>query len=302
MKRIFRKIDESFTCNPEPWKRLWLEAKERSPVNRRERRGNQAEIERWNLRAPSYAEHSESEESRDRRDQILTWLESEGALKLKFRVLDIGAGPGNFAVPLSREVAEVLALEPAEEMVSILERKIRDGGSENVRVVQKTWEEVDLIAEGWQDAFDLVFASMSPGISNPDMLEKMIAASRAFCYLSGWSGGRWGKWGRAQSELWPEIFQEELGDYPSDILYPFEMLYALGYRSQLRFFQPRVHLEMSEEEAINGLADHFSRYVEIGPAIRKIITAYVQRNSRAGSFNQESTTCHGFMLWRVTTY
>ena len=271
-------------------------------MNRRERCGKQTEIEKWNLRASSYAEHSESEESRARRDQIMTWLENEGALQPDFRVLDIGAGPGNFAVPLSREVAEVVALEPAEEMVSILERRIGDGGSENLRVIRKTWEEVDLIAEGWQGAFDLVFASMSPGVSDPQVLEKLIAASQDFCYLSGWSGGKWGKWGRAQSELWPEIFQEELGDYPSDILYPFGMLYALGYRPQLRFFQPRVHLEMSEEEAINGLADHFNRYVEIGPAIRKTITAYVQRNSRAGSFNQESTTCHGFMLWRVTTY
>jgi hypothetical protein len=287
------------TRNLELWKRLWLEAKERSPVNRRERRGKQSEIERWNLRASSYAEHSESEESRDRRNQIMTWLENEGALQLKFQALDIGAGPGNFSVPLSRKVAEVVALEPAEEMVSILERRIGDGGSENVRFVQKTWEEVDLIAEGWRGSFDLVFASMSPGVSNPDMLEKMIAASRTFCYLSGWSGGRWGKWGLAQSELWPEIFQEELGDYPSDILYPFGMLYALGYRPQLRFYQPRVHLEMSAEEAIEGLVDHFNRYEEIGPAIRRTITSYVQRHSRAGTFSQESTTCQGFMLWRV---
>jgi len=289
------------TRDPEPWKRLWMEAKERSPVNRRQRHGEGEEIERWNLRASSYAEHSESEESRDRRNQIMTWLESEGALQPKFRVLDIGAGPGNFAVSLSREVAEVVALEPAGEMVSILQRKIDAERIENVRVIRKTWEEVDLAVEGWQSSFDLVFASMSPGIGNPQMLEKMISASRAFCYLSGWSGDRWGKWGLAQSELWPEIFQEELGDYPTDILYPFGVLYASGYRPHLRFHQPRVRLEMSVEEAINGLADHFSRYTEIGPAVRKTITAYVQRNSQAGTFSQQSTTCQGFMIWRVET-
>ncbi|MBA7711032.1 hypothetical protein ES703_119982 [subsurface metagenome] len=302
MKRTFTKISESLTRDPETWRRLWLEAKDRSPVNRRERRGEPAEIERWNLRASSYAVHSESEESRDRRNQILTWLESEGVLQPGFRVLDIGAGPGNFAGPLSQKVAEVVVVEPAGAMVSILEQKIEGERIENIRVVQKAWEDMELAAEGWKGAFDLVFASMSPGVGNPDMLEKMIAASRAFCYLSGWSGGRWGRWGRAQSELWPLIFGEELGDYPSDILYPFGMLYALGYRPQLRFFQPRAHLEMSVEEAIEGLVDHFNRYVEIVPAIRKTITSYVQRNSWTGTFNQESTTCQGFMLWRVTPY
>lgn len=290
----------SITRDPELWKRLWLEAKKRSPVNRRERHGEMAEVERWNLRAFSYAEHSESKDSRDRQNQIVTWLENEGFLLSSYRMLDIGAGPGNFAIPLSRKVAEVIALEPAEEMVSILERRIGDEGIENVRVVQKTWEAVDLAAEGWLGAFDLVFSSMSPGVGNPDMLEKMIAASRASCYLSGWSGGRWGKWGRAQSELWPLIFGEELGDYPSDILYLFGLLYALGYRPALRFFQPRVHLEMSTEEAIEGLVDHFDRYVEISPAVRKKITSYVQRNSRKGTFSQESATCQGYMLWRVT--
>jgi SAM-dependent methyltransferase len=299
MKRAFTKISGSLTRDPEQWKRLWLEAQKDSPVNRRELRGEPAEVERWNLRASSYAEHSESEESRNRRDQILTWLENEGALQPSFRVLDIGAGPGNFAIPLSRKVAEVVALEPAEEMVSILERRIGDEGIENIRVVQKTWEEVNNVGEDWKGAFELVFASMSPGISNPQMLEKMIASSRVFCYLSGWSGGRWGKWGLAQREIWPLLFGEELGDYPGDILYPFGMLYALGYRPELRFFRPRVHLEMSAEEAIEGLIDHFNRYVEGGPDIRKTITSYVQRNSRMGIFRQVSTTCQGFMLWPV---
>lgn len=67
MKRTFTKISESLTRDPETWRRLWLGAKDRSPLNRRERRGEPAEIERWNLRASSYAAHSESEESRDRR-------------------------------------------------------------------------------------------------------------------------------------------------------------------------------------------------------------------------------------------
>ena len=103
----------------------------------------------------------------------------------------------------------------------------------------------------------------------------------------------------AQEELWPLIFDEELGDYPSDILYPFGMVYAMGYRPELRFTRPRIHLEMDAEEAIEGLADHFSRYVEVDTAIRRIITDYVGRNSRSGIFIKEGATCQGFMLWSV---
>jgi SAM-dependent methyltransferase len=276
-----------------------LNAKAESPVNRNERYGNRAEIERWNARAPSYAEHVESEHSRARRDEILGWLERRGALQPEFRVLDVGAGPGNFAVPLCGKVAEVIALEPAEGMVSILRRRIQDEGISNLHVLQKTWEEVNLKAEGWSGTFDLVFASMSPGVSNPDMLEKMMAASKTFCYLSGWSGGRWGKWGLSQSELWPIIFGQQLGGYPSDILYPFGMLYAMGYRPELRFTHPEVHLEMAEEEAVEGLCDHFSRYIEVESTVRSKISTYVHKYCRSGIFTQVYTTCQGFMLWCI---
>ena len=36
------------------------------------------------------------------------------------------------------------------------------------RVVQRGWGEVDLEREGWAGAFDLVFASMSPGVDGPE--------------------------------------------------------------------------------------------------------------------------------------
>lgn len=299
MKRNPDRSAGAITGNPEPWKRYWLDAKRRSPVNRRERRGEGAEIERWNIRASGYAEHIESEESRDRRSQIINWLESEGALLGEFHVLDIGAGPGAYAAMLSRKAAEVTALEPAASMTSILKRRITEEGITNIRIIQKTWEEISLAAESWHKAFDLVFASMCPGVGNPDMLEKMIQASRNFCYMSGWSGSRWGKWALSQSELWPQIFGEQLGDYPSDILYPFGLLYALGYRPELRFLRPRVLLDMDAEEAVQGFSDHFSRYTEITPAIRGTIRAYVHSYTQGGRFSQEYTTCQGFMLWRV---
>ena len=287
------------TSDPQTWRQFWLQAKARSPANRRERRRQSAELDSWNSRASGYAEHSETRASRARRGEILSWLTGAGVFREHSRVLDIGAGPGNYAIPISGKVEQVTAVEPARGMVDILQRRLASEGIGNIRVVPKTWEQIDLERQGWRGAFDLVFASMSPGVSNPDMLEKMIAASRRFCYLSGWSGDRWGRWGLAQAELWPLIFGERLGDYPGDILYAFGMLYALGFRPELRFVQPRVHLEMEQQRAVEELAAHFSRYLEVDAEVRRRIRSYVQEYSRAGTFEQEYTTCQGFMLWAV---
>lgn len=296
-----RRPSAGLTRDSRAWGRHWLQAKARSPVNVRERRGRREELHHWNRRAQSYAQHAQSEASRARKDWVLDWLDAVGALSPGGRVLDIGAGPGGYALPLAARAAEVVALEPAEGMCAILAERIRRGGVGNIQVVQSTWEEADLSTRGWQKTFDLVFASMSPGVSSPETLEKMLAASRGWCYLSGWSGSRWGRWGLAQEELWPGIFGEALGDYPSDVLYPFGLLYALGYRPTLRFERPEVHLEMAAADAVAGLVEHFDRYVAVDTNVRRIIEDYVTRSSSGadGLFRQDFLTCQGFMIWRV---
>jgi SAM-dependent methyltransferase len=287
------------TRDPELWRRLWLEAKARSPVNRRELSSEGDQIEQWSRRAKDYARHTAGGENLRWRRQLLRWLEAEGALAEGMRVLDIGAGPGNFAVPLARRCREVVALDPAEGMLVQLLRGAARAGVSNVRPVCRRWEEIDLQQEGWMRGFDLVVASMTPGVSEPGSLEKMLAASRGFCYLSGWSGDRWGPWAEAQAALWPRIFAEELGDYPSDVLYPLGLLYALGFRPSVRFRYSEHLREMSPGEAAAGLEGHFARYTGIDDRVRRLVEAYVAEHTEGGVFRQMTRSCQGFLLWRV---
>mgnify|MGYP000125132571 CR=1 FL=1 len=214
-------------------------------------------------------------------------------------MLDIGAGPGTFALPLACRVREVVALEPAAGMTAILSRRIRRRGLSNLRVVERSWQDIEPQAEDWTASFDLVLASMSPGLSGPEDLENMVRASRRFCYLSGWSGTLWGRWGRARGELWPRLFDEPAGGYPNDILYPFGLLYALGFRPELRFRWVDIELDLTAAEAREELRRFFERYAAPSTRLRRRIAAYVRKYSRSGRFRQSSRQCQGFMLWEV---
>ena len=63
-------------------------------------------------------------------------------------------------------------------------------------------------------------------------------------------------------------------------------------------------LDLSFETLLYGaqdMAEYFSRYTEITPAIHETIRTYVHSYSQRGRFTQLYTTCQGFMLWQVAS-
>ncbi len=70
--------------------------------------------------------------------------------------LDIGAGGGRFALPLSEHVARVIAVEPSEAMRAVLTEGIRETSRSNVSVRDLYWPD-----PAWTDRVDISFAAHS---------------------------------------------------------------------------------------------------------------------------------------------
>ena len=210
--------------NPETWKGLWMDALN-SPTRQRRRAEAPESIERWNKRAQQFAENAVSPSSQDRQNELLDWLQQSGALKKGFKVLDIGAGSGRYAIPMAQMGCEVVALEPAEAMVEHIRERMNKESLSNIEIINKPWQEVDLDKDNLRKQFDLVFASMTPGIQAPDDLLNMIGASRCACYLSSHTKNRW----YHMEMVWKEIFGQVMPVNPGDFIYRLGFVYALGY-------------------------------------------------------------------------
>ncbi len=279
------------------WESEWQAAIDRSrsqtPVDKNP---EQAQITRWNKMAKDFAQRTGKQKATQRRNNTIRLLVDRKILTPKTRVLDIGAGPGSWALPMARHCAHVTALEPARGMTDIIAARMEAEGVTNITIDQHTWQEVDLEESNYKKSFDLVFASMTPGIDGPDTLKKMMGASREFCYMSGFSGP-----GMHQqfAPLWKKFFNAPMPKKTHDLIYPFNLLYAMGLRPDLTFSWWNKEINWDREHTIRHFVNFFESHMEITPEAQDLIADYVNTQCPDGEYRPEKPVCRGAMIWSV---
>lgn len=275
------------------WERMWQEARAKSLYGRRLPGRDQEEY--WNRRAASFARHSQSREAQKRVANILHLLGHHNGLDREAEVLDIGCGPGNYALALARKVKRVVALDPSVEMLSILKSRMKEEGLENIEPVQLAWEEVDLDRLGWRRRFQVVLALMSPGIRDSATLRKMIEACHGVCLL----GGHVRQEEEARRILWHRLIGGEMPPIPPEVFCIFHLLYSWDYLPSLQLERRPVLREVSIEEAILELENFFYPYIELNDASRKVITDYVLSHAIGGRYIQKREFIAAYLCWKV---
>jgi len=103
-------------------------------------------------------------------------------------VLDVGAGTGRLALPMARLVKSVTALDQSAGMLSCLQENMAAEGIENIRCIQKSWQDV---ADGELQPHDVVLSSNSLGVYDlKEALSKMDALAKRAVYIFTFSDGK----------------------------------------------------------------------------------------------------------------
>ncbi|MCX8207450.1 MAG: class I SAM-dependent methyltransferase [Methanothrix sp.] len=92
-------------------------------------------------------------------------------------LLDIGAGTGAFAIPLSRFAGRIIALDPSEHQLNVLMRKAR--GIDNIKTVCDAWPDAEI-----RDRIDYTLAAYS--LFHEDIetfLRRMIEVSHSGVFI-----------------------------------------------------------------------------------------------------------------------
>lgn len=281
---------------PEFWDEAWQEFLKKNRPE--EGKAGYEQAERWNKRAERFSRRVGGEQGRNRVEQVFEFLNFNGVLNDTLKILDIGSGPGIFALPFAEAGHGVVALDPADKMLEILKQKLAPDLSQRVTTVQGLWEELDVKTMGWERQFDLVFASMTPGVRDMATLQKMIACSRKWCYLSTFSGPRRYL---LLEEIWPELCSKQFINHVNDVIFPFNILYALAYKPFLSITDISHSREDGADELIQDILEHVAAWGEIKltPDIENKVKSIVAERASGGRVAHEIKSRVGMILWAV---
>jgi ubiquinone/menaquinone biosynthesis C-methylase UbiE len=108
--------------------------------------------------------------------EILSKISSFISPKATF--LDIGAGTGAFAIPLSRKTAQTIAVDSSAYQLQILSEKARQEGLTNIFTIEKEWKDVDITSVDYSLA---AYSLFDEDIEN--FLAKMIEVTKKGIFI-----------------------------------------------------------------------------------------------------------------------
>ena len=145
-------------------------------------------------------------------------------------VLDIGAGPGTFAIPLARRGCKVTVVEPSPVMRDALSARLTKDRIRSVKVIPGRWEDVS--AEELGGPYDAVIASYSLTMLDiGDAVLRMQSCCRGTVHLFWFLTPP--AWVRVNTDLWPILHG---GAFPGEPLadWLWQVLFEMGILANLR--------------------------------------------------------------------
>jgi len=284
--------------SPRFWTRLWDEAVAGAAgkdvggyISRKIWDKMAADYEQWRSRNPNREAAAE---------ELVASLSNRGFFRKGMRVLEVGCGAGSTAWAFAERGADVVALDFSPVMLDRLRESIPVKLKERVHPVEADWNEIDLAERGWDRAFDLAFARMTPAIRTPKAFLKLHQASRDACYFRGWAGRRKDPLLEA---LWMHLTGKpgpSLTGVGGGVLAAFNLLYAMGLSPSVEFQDVSWEKREAVGQAVAFFVEYFDGLAGFSrEALGSRISEYLAKVAEGGMVTGRTEGRTGTVIWRV---
>lgn len=231
--------------------------------------------------------------------KVIEFLMQNKLLQPNFSVLDIGCGPGRHTIEFAQIAAQVVGTDISGRALGYARKSADTAQLTNASFVKTDWEDTDLTELQWEKRFDLVFASMSPAINCKKTLEKMINASKGYCFYSYPMTKFTGICDQLANHLGVEVKEKiDPGNSAYSLL---NMVYLLGYYPEVHYEDMNWQLQKPLAEAV----DHYSRMLSIpnGPSTAQLnlIKQLLAQQAENGIIKETNHTKIAWINWKVSS-
>jgi SAM-dependent methyltransferase len=249
----------------------------------------------WEMKAQKYPLPLEKGDDLKATESIIAVVKKRGVILSGKSILDIGCGTGAFTLPLALEAAWVKGLDVSEFMLAMFKKAASKHGVRNVEALRASWSDLDVHAQGFEKAFDIVWTAMSMAVSGKNDLSKMESCSRDWCVYVGWGNKR-------ENALMEEVFKAHgiaLRPPPGTEVM-FELLSKMGRGPSIDFIETSWEWQGSVEEALEDIAGHVEMEGHGKAPDRKIIRNVIKSYAQDDSVRHTTHVEEGVIVWRST--
>ena len=156
---------------------------------------------------------------------IVKFLFQQKIFKQGNWVLDIGCGPGNFALSMERKGVHVIAIDPAFNMLKILHSNIKQ--KTNIYPICQKYEDFSL-----SRPCNIAFSAFCPAIHDRESLLHMEKMAEDFCVLILPGDHQ----SNLRKKIWRKIEGKKMSEKPfySPLICPLNILNILGRQPNLQ--------------------------------------------------------------------
>ncbi len=253
----------------------------------------------WDQRSSHFNEIAyKTKENQQRREKIIDQLRQKDFFRKTSHVLDIGCGPGIYSIAFAKECESVTALDLSSEMLTYGEQNAKKEQLKNIEFIQEAWENIDIHALGWEGKFDLVFASMCPGINSADALKKMVEASGDACFLSHFVERK----NVIKEELMQQLDLPSKRSYENSIYLAFNLLWNMGYYPQIEYIDTMWEDVFTLEEMEKEYMQYFSLIkpctIKEQKQVHQQVHQFLLEHQEDGKIKEQTQAKIGLLYWR----
>jgi ubiquinone/menaquinone biosynthesis C-methylase UbiE len=258
----------------------WLEARGRHPAFSEGHDINSAEY--WEKCSVNYS----SEKYDLIKKQIIDHLLNAEILNKDRTLLDVGSGPGTFAIPMCQYLKKITCMDITPGMISRIKGICEKESIHNIDTSQSDWLQYE---NG--TGYNIVFSALCPAMNDPSSLLKMERYADECCvYVSSINNVK-----TIHSEICDKIGRDfSFVGYNTE--YPFKFLKEIGRKPVLKTFSENFESKMPAERVIELEMEALSRYNDI-PGLRTIVEKAVLSHAVDGIVHTMGKVRMGLLIW-----